>query len=178
MYSREPLHMDEQRQDDQLEPINNSYVLIQDVAWKTYRERLMIGMGGERVSGESMIAGWHGNDDIYIYIYIELPFLSEGFKKMCKVYSVWVSLFNGISNFVGYLMPKPTVQKNSSCTIQFIARGIRGFMPFPKSISLKVYVIARLEFEHATMSQFSTIATTPRGHPPQKSGVIKWNSIS
>ena len=31
-----PLHMDEQRQDDQLEPTYNSSVLIQDVALKTY----------------------------------------------------------------------------------------------------------------------------------------------
>ena len=27
-----------------------------------------------------------------------------------------VSLFNGISTFVGYLMAKPSVYKNSSCT--------------------------------------------------------------
>ena len=32
-------HMDKQRQDDQLEPNNSSFVLIQDVALKTYRER-------------------------------------------------------------------------------------------------------------------------------------------
>ena len=35
MYSYGPLHMDEQRQDDQLEPTYNSSVPIQDVALKT-----------------------------------------------------------------------------------------------------------------------------------------------
>ena len=31
-----------------------------------------------------------------------------------------VSLFNGLSNFVGYLMAKPSLEKNSSNTIQYI----------------------------------------------------------
>ena len=30
---------------------------------------------------------------------------------------VWVLCFNGISTFVGYLMPKPVFKKNSSDTI-------------------------------------------------------------
>ena len=38
--------MDEQRQDDQLEPIHNSSGQIQEVAWKTYPERLTIETGG------------------------------------------------------------------------------------------------------------------------------------
>ena len=33
-YSCGPLHMDEQRQDDQLEPIYSSFVPMQDVAWR------------------------------------------------------------------------------------------------------------------------------------------------
>ena len=37
-YSYGPLHMDEQRQDDQLQPIDNSSVTIQDVELKTYLE--------------------------------------------------------------------------------------------------------------------------------------------
>ena len=41
--------LNEQRLDDQLEPISNSYVLIQDVALKTYRERWTIETGGGRV---------------------------------------------------------------------------------------------------------------------------------
>ena len=35
-YSCGPLQVDQQRQDDQLEPIYNSFVPIQDVALKTY----------------------------------------------------------------------------------------------------------------------------------------------
>ena len=43
-----------------------------------------------------------------------------------------VSLFNVISTFVGYSMPKPSFKKNSNGTIQPIAGRIRGFIPFPK----------------------------------------------
>ena len=39
-------------------------------------------------------------------------------KELLEMIRFWlVSLFNGISNFVGYLMPKPFSQKNSSGTI-------------------------------------------------------------
>ena len=57
--------MDEQRQDDQLEPIYNSTVLILHVAWNTSQERWTIETGGERVSGRSVLAAWHddGDDD-------------------------------------------------------------------------------------------------------------------
>ena len=53
--------MDEQRQDDQLEPISNSSVLIQDIALKTNQERLMIEMCGGRVSRRSVLAAPHDN---------------------------------------------------------------------------------------------------------------------
>ena len=49
--------MDEQREDDQLQPIYNSSEPIQDIALKTSRERWTIETGGKRGSG------------IYIYIY-------------------------------------------------------------------------------------------------------------
>ena len=55
--------MDEQMQDDQQEPIFNSSVPIQDIAWKTSRERWMIEMGGERGSGRSVLAARHDDDD-------------------------------------------------------------------------------------------------------------------
>ena len=55
--------MDEQKQDDQLEPIYNSTVLIQDVALKTYRERWAIEKGGGRWSGRSELAARHDDDD-------------------------------------------------------------------------------------------------------------------
>ena len=53
-----------------------------------------------------------------------------------------LSLFNGISTFVGYLMPKPFSEKNSSGEDKEVHT-------FPKGICPKVNVIARLEFELA-----------------------------
>ena len=55
--------MDEQRQDDLLEPIYNSSVPIQDADWKTYREQWTIETGGERGSGKSMLAAWRDDED-------------------------------------------------------------------------------------------------------------------
>ena len=63
MYSGRPLYMDEQTLDDQLKPIYNSSVPIQDVAWKTSRERLTIETSGERGSGRSVLAAQHDDDD-------------------------------------------------------------------------------------------------------------------
>ena len=63
--------MDEQRHDDQLEPIYNSSESIQDVALKTYRERWTIETGGERESVISVLAARHHDDydDYYFYFY-------------------------------------------------------------------------------------------------------------
>ena len=63
-YSCGPLHTNEQRQNDQLEPIYNSSVLIQDIALKTSRKQWTIETGGERVSGRSVLAAWHDDDEI------------------------------------------------------------------------------------------------------------------
>ena len=41
-----------------------------------------------------------------------------------------VSLFNGISTFVGHIMLKPSLEKSSSDTIVPMAEGMRGFIPF------------------------------------------------
>ena len=60
--------MNEQKQDDQLEPIYNSSVLINDVAMKTFRERWTIGTGGERESQGDMC--YRRDMMIMIYIYI------------------------------------------------------------------------------------------------------------
>ena len=60
--------MDEQKQDDQLEPIYNSSVLIQDVVLKTFRERCKIENSGEWGFGRSVLAAqYDDDDDIYIY---------------------------------------------------------------------------------------------------------------
>ena len=50
--------------DEQLEPIYNSSVPIQNIALKTSRERWTIETGGERGSGRPVLAAWH--DDLYI----------------------------------------------------------------------------------------------------------------
>ena len=55
--------MDEQRQDDQLKPTYSSSVPIWDVALKTYRKQWMIGRGGKRGSGISVLIAGHDNDD-------------------------------------------------------------------------------------------------------------------
>ena len=57
--------MDEQRLEDQLELINNSSVPIQDVPWKTCRERWTIEMGGERGSRKSEQETKYDDDTIY-----------------------------------------------------------------------------------------------------------------
>ena len=58
MYSSGPLHMDEQKQDDQVEPTYSSYVPIRDVTLKTYQKQWTIrsggGRGGVRGSGISV----------------------------------------------------------------------------------------------------------------------------
>ena len=50
---------------DELEPIYNSSVLIQDIALKTFWEQWTIETGGERGSGRSVLAEQHDdNDDV------------------------------------------------------------------------------------------------------------------
>ena len=64
MYSYGPPHMAKQKQDDQLEHTYSSYVKIRDVALKTCQKRWMIGRGGERGSGISVLVARHDDDDI------------------------------------------------------------------------------------------------------------------
>ena len=59
----------------------------------------------------------------------------------------FVSLFSGITTFVGYLMLKPSFEKNISCNIWPIVGRIKRIHTLPKSIFSKVNVIARLYFE-------------------------------
>ena len=65
MYSCGPLHMDEQRQDDQLEPTCSNSLLVRDVALKIYRKQWAIEKGGERESGISVQMARHDDDDMY-----------------------------------------------------------------------------------------------------------------
>ena len=62
MYSCGPLHMDEQRQDDQLETTYNSSVPVQDVSLKTCWKQWTIKKGVGRRSGRSAMAARHDDD--------------------------------------------------------------------------------------------------------------------
>ena len=55
--------MDEQRQDNLLEPIYNSSVPIQDVALKTCRKQWTIEKGGRKESEISVLMARHDDDD-------------------------------------------------------------------------------------------------------------------
>ena len=63
--------MDEQNQDDQLEPTYNSSVPIQDVALKSYRERWTIEKGGGRESGRPALVARYDDEynDIPLLLY-------------------------------------------------------------------------------------------------------------
>ena len=60
--------MDEQRQDNQLEPTYNSSVPMQDITLKTYRKRRAIENGGGRGSGKSALMVRPDDDDDVYYI--------------------------------------------------------------------------------------------------------------
>ena len=83
--------MDKQRQDDQLEPIYNNTVLIQDVDLKTYRVRWTIETGGGRGSGRSVLMVQHDDDDDFklrLCLKVKicwLAFLSEEFVEYSKL---------------------------------------------------------------------------------------------
>ena len=55
--------MDEQRQDDQLEPTYSSSVPIRVVALRTHWKQWKIGRGGERGSGIFMLIARHEDED-------------------------------------------------------------------------------------------------------------------
>ena len=55
--------MDEQRQDAKLEPTYNSFVPIQDIALKTFREQCTIEKSGGRGSERPLLIAWHDDDN-------------------------------------------------------------------------------------------------------------------
>ena len=63
-----PLHMDEQRQDDQQEPTYSSSVPMQDVALKICRKQWTIEKSGEKGSGISVLIAQHDDDDDDLYL--------------------------------------------------------------------------------------------------------------
>ena len=54
------------------------------------------------------------------------------FFFFCVYGFIWFSLVNSVSTFEGYLMPNPSLLKNSKGTIQLIARKIRDSFRFPR----------------------------------------------
>ena len=88
MYYCGTLHTDEQRLDDQLEPIYCNFMPIRDVASRTSWERWTIETGDKSGSGRSMLAAWHDDDDDddgIIHIYIQIGLLSKyvSYTYMC-----------------------------------------------------------------------------------------------
>ena len=79
--------MDEQRQDNQLEPTYSSSVPIRNVALKTCRKQRTIGRGDDRGSGISVLMVRHDEVD--------------------EIYMTWFGWVYGISTIVGYLMLNP-----------------------------------------------------------------------
>ena len=91
---------------------------------------------------------------------IELKTKDRSFDTLEGV--VWFLCFNGISTVVSYLMPNHFWKKDSSCTELLEDEGVHTF---PKSFSLIVDIIARLEFELTPMFVSSSFASMPREVP-------------
>ena len=68
--------MDEQRQDDQLEPTYNSSVPIRDVTLRTCRKRWTIEKGGGRGSGISVLMARH-DDDLKKNINLSVKYINK-----------------------------------------------------------------------------------------------------
>ena len=109
--------MDEQRQDDQQEPIHNIFVLIQDLALKIYREQWTIGSGGERGSGRSMLPARY-DDDLFFYLYIIEALAANQVQILNK--AIWIS---HSTNNLGIVMN----QKNYPNSFGYVVKQI-GFI--------------------------------------------------
>ena len=115
-YSYEPLHMAEQKQGKQLKPTYSSSVRIRNVGMRTCRKRWMIGRGGERGSGISVLIAWQDDDEmmndfkknwilsvrarrfihlidlsVLLWFYIKIPSLMSitPIQAFLQVYNVW-----------------------------------------------------------------------------------------
>ena len=91
MYSYGPLHMAEQKQDDQLEHNYSSYVRIRDVALKTCQRWWTIGRSGERGPEIAVLSARHDDDDDYVKI-LSCP----TFDNSKCIYLAVVSVFDDV----------------------------------------------------------------------------------
>ena len=106
MYSYGPLHMYEQRQDDQLEPIYSSSVSIRDVALKTYRKQWTIEKGGETGSGISVLIAGHDDHDDDFRLPSEFVDHFDFPRKSSLFYfilSIFICLFIGFYKFILFI---------------------------------------------------------------------------
>ena len=76
------LHMDEQRQDDQLEPTYNSSVAIQDVALKTYRKRWTTENGDGSESVRAAMVTWHDDDNNGVNVMFVIVWISVMYRHL------------------------------------------------------------------------------------------------
>ena len=53
------------------------------------------------------------------------------------IWLVWGFLLNGISAFIGNIIPKKSLEKNSRGIIQPISEEIREIIPFPRVLVRK-----------------------------------------
>ena len=116
--------MDVQRQDDQLEPIYNSSVPMQDVALKTFWERWTIETGGGRRSGRSVLALRHEDDDHSSLVSWPGPddlFLSQNVREFIRIlFCVSFSNMVKFYLFAQFLVDQPTHQIVSSLILLLI----------------------------------------------------------
>ena len=122
MHSYGPPHMAKQKQDDQLEHTYSSYVRIRDVALKTCQKRWMIGRGGERGSGISVLVARHDDDDdefLWRHSFVKIPELGKTHLTSSYIYIyIYTYIFTNIlsTSIHGYQKIKPpgTRDKNIS----------------------------------------------------------------
>ena len=107
MYFCGPFHMNEQRQDNQLELTYSRTVPIQNVAQKTCWKQWMIEKGGKRGSEISVLMMVQCDDDDYDTSTI------IGYLMPNPLYTYIYDLvwFYGTSTIVGYLMTNPLNMK-------------------------------------------------------------------
>ena len=128
--------MDDQRLDDQLEPIYNNSVPIQDVVWKNSWERWTIETGAEKRSGRSVLAAWH-DDNEYKLTNISLVrkqnYKSEIFNPFCRLIGRYIDkvLFTQWNNTVKLL-----ILKYFQSWIQNLEMMTEG----PNSRDLQIYI--------------------------------------
>ena len=69
----------------QLELINNKFVLEQDVAWKTCRERWSVMMNGERGTRKSVLASRYYDDEFQFCCQNSSCSITNDFPKNCNI---------------------------------------------------------------------------------------------